>query len=80
MTRLRTSNLEPDSNFEDEGVGELSVEEKYAEVKQLIAIGKDAEATLLEQFEPWEGQWLKSALHRIGSVMPTVSPEATERN
>jgi len=47
---------------------------------QLIAIGKDAEATLLEQFEPWEGQWLKSALHRIGSVMPTVSPEATERN
>jgi RNA polymerase primary sigma factor len=41
MTRLRTSNLEPDSNFEDEGVGELSVEEKYAEVKTLIAIGKE---------------------------------------
>jgi len=41
MTRLRTSNLEPDSNFENEGVGELSVEEKYAEVKQLIAIGKE---------------------------------------
>jgi RNA polymerase primary sigma factor len=40
-TRLRTSNLEPDSNFDDEGVGELSVEEKYAEVKQLIAIGKE---------------------------------------
>jgi RNA polymerase primary sigma factor len=40
-TRLRTSNLEPESNFEDEGVGELSVEEKYAEVKQLIAIGKE---------------------------------------
>src|ERR1044071_6884232 len=40
-TRLRTSNLEPDSNFEDEGVGELSVEEKYAEVKTLIAIGKE---------------------------------------
>jgi RNA polymerase primary sigma factor len=40
-TRLRTSNLEPDSNFEDEGVVELSVEEKYAEVKQLIAIGKE---------------------------------------
>jgi hypothetical protein len=39
-TRLRTSNLEPDSNFEDQGVGELSVEEKYTEVKQLIAIGK----------------------------------------
>ena len=34
-TRLRTSNLEQESNF-DEGVGELSVEEKYAEVKQLI--------------------------------------------
>ena len=40
-TRLRTSNLESDSNFEDEGVVELSVEEKYAEVKQLIAIGKE---------------------------------------
>jgi RNA polymerase primary sigma factor len=40
-TRLRTANLEPDSNFEDEGVGELSVEEKYAEVKQLITIGKE---------------------------------------
>jgi RNA polymerase primary sigma factor len=40
-TRPRTSNLEPESNFEDEGVVELSVEEKYAEVKQLIAIGKE---------------------------------------
>jgi RNA polymerase primary sigma factor len=40
-TRLRTSNLEPESTFEDEGVVELSVEEKYAEVKQLIAIGKE---------------------------------------
>jgi RNA polymerase primary sigma factor len=40
-TRLRTSNLDSDTNFEDEGVGELSVEEKYAEVKQLIAIGKE---------------------------------------
>ncbi|HET7434522.1 MAG TPA: RNA polymerase sigma factor RpoD [Thermoanaerobaculia bacterium] len=40
-TRLRTANLEQESNFEDEGVGELSVEEKYAEVKQLIAIGKE---------------------------------------
>ncbi len=40
-TRLRTSNLEPDSHFEDEGVGELSVEEKYAEVKQLIVVGKE---------------------------------------
>jgi RNA polymerase primary sigma factor len=39
-TRLRTSNLESESNF-DEGVGELSVEEKYAEVKQLIVIGKE---------------------------------------
>jgi RNA polymerase primary sigma factor len=40
MTRLRASNLEQDSNF-DEGVGELSVEEKYGEVKQLIALGKE---------------------------------------
>src|SRR3954463_6032358 len=39
-TRLRTANLEADNTFE-EGVGELSVEEKYAEVKQLIALGKE---------------------------------------
>jgi RNA polymerase primary sigma factor len=39
-TRLRTANLESESNFE-EGVGELAVEEKYAEVKQLIVIGKE---------------------------------------
>ena len=38
-TRLRTANLEQESTFE-EGVGDLSVEEKYVEVKQLIAIGK----------------------------------------
>ena len=38
--RLRTANLESESSF-DEGVVELSVEEKYAEVKQLIAIGKE---------------------------------------
>ena len=39
-SRLRTSNLEPEANF-DEGVPELSVEEKYAEVKQLIVLGKE---------------------------------------
>src|SRR3954447_24065788 len=39
-TRLRTANLESEPNFE-EGVGELSVEEKYVEVKQLIALGKE---------------------------------------
>src|SRR5947208_17145130 len=39
-TRLRTANLEAD-NILEEGVGELSVEEKYAEVKQLIVIGKE---------------------------------------
>src|SRR5947208_4507813 len=39
-TRLRTANLESDSNFE-EGVGELAVEEKYSEVKQLIVLGKE---------------------------------------
>src|SRR5476649_1629676 len=39
-TRLRTANLEQESNF-DEGVGELSVEEKYVEVKQLIILGKE---------------------------------------
>src|SRR5947208_6554624 len=39
-SRLRTANLEPETNF-DEGVAELSVEEKYAEVKQLIVIGKE---------------------------------------
>ena len=40
---------------------------------QLLAIGKEAEATALDHFEPWEGQWLKSALHRIGSTTPTVT-------
>src|SRR5580765_5676452 len=39
-TRLRTANLESESTFE-EGVGELSVEDKYVEVKQLLAIGKE---------------------------------------
>jgi RNA polymerase primary sigma factor len=39
-TRLRTANLDQESTFE-EGVGDLSVEEKYVEVKQLIAIGKE---------------------------------------
>jgi len=39
-SRLRTSNLEPETTF-DEGVAELSVEEKYAEVKQLIVLGKE---------------------------------------
>src|SRR5689334_1061805 len=41
MTRLRSANLEQESTTFDEGVGELSVEEKYVEVKQLIAIGKE---------------------------------------
>jgi RNA polymerase primary sigma factor len=40
MNRLRTANLELEANI-DEGVGELSVEEKYVEVKQLIALGKE---------------------------------------
>jgi RNA polymerase primary sigma factor len=39
-SRLRTANLEQESTF-DEGVGDLSVEEKYVEVKQLIALGKE---------------------------------------
>ncbi|MGZ8810576.1 MAG: RNA polymerase sigma factor region1.1 domain-containing protein, partial [Thermoanaerobaculia bacterium] len=39
-TRLRTANLEQESTLE-EGAGELSVEEKYVEVKQLIALGKE---------------------------------------
>src|ERR1700686_2523848 len=39
-TRLRTANLEAETEVE-EGVGDLSVEEKYVEVKQLIALGKE---------------------------------------
>jgi RNA polymerase primary sigma factor len=39
-TRLRAANLEQESTFE-EGVGDLAVEEKYVEVKQLIALGKE---------------------------------------
>src|SRR6476469_8107667 len=38
--RLRSANVEHEANF-DEGVGELSVEEKYVEVKQPIALGKE---------------------------------------
>src|SRR5438128_7121598 len=41
MTTRPHTSTGPESNFEDERVGELSVEEKYAEVKQLIAIGKE---------------------------------------
>lgn len=40
---------------------------------QLLAVGKAAEETLLEQFEPSEGQWLKSILRRLGSDTPTVT-------
>jgi RNA polymerase primary sigma factor len=40
-TRLRGANLEQESTNFEEGVGELSVEEKYVEVKQLIALGKE---------------------------------------
>jgi RNA polymerase primary sigma factor len=38
--RLRTANLEQESTFE-EGAGDLPVEEKYVEVKQLIVLGKE---------------------------------------
>ena len=41
MTRLRTSSFELETETIEEGVGELTVEEKYAEVKTLIAIGKE---------------------------------------
>src|SRR5438067_7645549 len=40
-TRLRGASLEQESTNFEEGVGELSVEEKYVEVKQLIALGKE---------------------------------------
>src|SRR5438477_6314037 len=40
-TRLRGANLEAESTEIEEGVGDLSVEEKYVEVKQLIALGKE---------------------------------------
>src|SRR6058998_3399961 len=40
-TRLRGANLEQESTEIEEGVGEVSVEEKYVEVKQLIALGKE---------------------------------------
>jgi RNA polymerase primary sigma factor len=39
-TRLRTANVEAETEVE-EGAGDLSVEEKYVEVKQLIALGKE---------------------------------------
>ena len=69
--RLRTSNLEPDSNFEDMGVGELSVEEKYSEVKQLIAIGKEKGFLLYDEIYevlPEEVTSLPEELDEIWSV------------
>jgi hypothetical protein len=39
--RFRSSQLVQGSTFQEEGVGDLSVEEKYVEVKQLIALGKE---------------------------------------
>ena len=39
-TRLRGANLEAESTEIEEGV-EVAVEEKYVEVKQLIALGKE---------------------------------------
>ncbi|HUP63839.1 MAG TPA: RNA polymerase sigma factor RpoD [Thermoanaerobaculia bacterium] len=39
-TRLRSTDLELETSY-DEGAGEVTVEEKYGEVKQLIAIGKE---------------------------------------
>src|SRR5437899_2631106 len=39
--RFRGANLEQKSTDVEEGAGELSVEEKYVEVKQLIALGKE---------------------------------------
>lgn len=50
-------------------------EKGHALVLRLLAIGKDTEQTMLEQFEPWEGQFLKNALRRIGSATPTVTPK-----
>jgi len=47
-------------------------------VWQLLAIAKDSEATLLEQFDPLEGQWLKGALYHIGKATPTVAPDTSE--
>ena len=40
-TRLRGANLEQEATNFEEGAGELSVEEKYVEVKQLISLGKE---------------------------------------
>lgn len=68
-----------------DGVGDASdkaalTEKGHALVLRLLAIGKDTEQTMLEQFEPWEGQFLKDALRRIGSATPTVAPlRATDR-
>jgi 3-hydroxy-9,10-secoandrosta-1,3,5(10)-triene-9,17-dione monooxygenase reductase component len=38
----------------------------------LLALAKDKEASLLAPFEPWEGQWIKGILDRIGGAMPDV--------
>ncbi|HYS54307.1 MAG TPA: RNA polymerase sigma factor RpoD [Thermoanaerobaculia bacterium] len=47
-TRLRGANLETEQDVE-EGVVEVSVEEKYVEVKQLIALGKEKGFLLFDE-------------------------------
>jgi RNA polymerase primary sigma factor len=47
-TRLRGANLEQEPDVE-EGVGEVSVEEKYVEVKQLIILGKEKGFLLFDE-------------------------------
>lgn len=57
------------------GDGKITLTQKgHSLVLRLLAIGKDSEQTLLDQFEPWEGQFLKDALRRIGRTTPSVAP------
>lgn len=76
VDRLKQMSLVEDADAAD-GKLQLTASGR-ALMLQLLAIGKDAEATVLDQFEPWEGQWLKSALDRIGSATPTVAPDRSK--
>src|SRR5216110_1285428 len=66
-SRLRTSNLEQESNF-DEGVGELAVEEKYAEVKTLIAIGKEKGFLLYDEIYEVLPEEITSLLEELDEI------------
>src|SRR5213593_4805114 len=78
-TRLRTANLEQEANFE-EGVGEVSVEEKYVEVKQLIALGKEKGFLLYDEIYEILPEELDEIYIRFADLGIDVVEDADKQN